>query len=92
VVVDTSALLAILLGEPERDLFIALLAQAQDSLRRLQRDRCHPRIGGRAALSSRGALASRAAAGGYSPSLRSGVRSSGSSSSISFVKMRSERL
>jgi MGT family glycosyltransferase len=30
--------------------------------------------------------------GGYSPSRRSGVRSSGSSSSISFVKMRSERL
>ena len=29
---------------------------------------------------------------GYSPSRRSGVRSSGSSSSISFVKMRSERL
>jgi hypothetical protein len=28
----------------------------------------------------------------YSPSVRSGVRSSGSSSSISFVKMRSERL
>jgi UDP:flavonoid glycosyltransferase YjiC (YdhE family) len=30
--------------------------------------------------------------GSYSPSVRSGVRSSGSSSSISFVKMRSERL
>jgi hypothetical protein len=29
---------------------------------------------------------------GYSPSLRSGVRSNGSSRSISFVKMRSERL
>ncbi len=28
----------------------------------------------------------------YSPSLRSGVRSSGSSSSISFVKIRSVRL
>ena len=28
----------------------------------------------------------------YSPSLRSGVRSSGSSRSISLVKMRSERL
>ena len=30
--------------------------------------------------------------GGYSPAARSGVRSSGSASSISFVKMRSERL
>jgi WD40 repeat protein len=36
--------------------------------------------------------ARRATAGGYSPSLRSGVRSSGSASSISLVKMRSERL
>jgi len=32
VVVDTSALLAILLGEPERDQFIALLARADDPL------------------------------------------------------------
>jgi ribonuclease VapC len=32
VVVDTSALLAVLLGEPERDRFIALLADAEDSL------------------------------------------------------------
>jgi ribonuclease VapC len=32
VVVDASALLAILLGEPERDRFIALLAAAQDPL------------------------------------------------------------
>lgn len=31
-VVDTSALLAILFGEPERDRFIALLAQADDPL------------------------------------------------------------
>ena len=31
-------------------------------------------------------------AGGYSPAVRSGVRSSGSASSISLVKMRSERL
>ena len=34
----------------------------------------------------------RALGGPYSPSLRSGVRSSGSASSISFVKIRSERL
>jgi ribonuclease VapC len=32
VVVDTSALLAILLGEAERDRFVALLAEAQDPL------------------------------------------------------------
>jgi len=32
VVVDTSALLAVLLGEPERDPFIAVLADAQDPL------------------------------------------------------------
>jgi ribonuclease VapC len=32
VVVDTSALLAILLGEPERDRFIAVLASAHDPL------------------------------------------------------------
>lgn len=32
VVLDTSALLAILFGEPERDRFIALLAQAEDPL------------------------------------------------------------
>lgn len=31
-VVDTSALLAVLLGEPERDPFIAVLADAQDPL------------------------------------------------------------
>lgn len=31
-VVDTSALLAVLFGEPERDRFIALLADAEDAL------------------------------------------------------------
>lgn len=31
-VIDTSALVAVLLGEPERDLFIALLAGAEDPL------------------------------------------------------------
>jgi ribonuclease VapC len=32
VVLDTSALLAVLLGEPERDRFVALLAEADDPL------------------------------------------------------------
>jgi ribonuclease VapC len=32
VVLDTSALLAVLLGEPERDRFVALLADAEDPL------------------------------------------------------------
>jgi ribonuclease VapC len=32
VVIDTSALLAVLLGEPERDVFIELLADAEDPL------------------------------------------------------------
>jgi hypothetical protein len=69
-VVDTSALLAVLLGY--LDELLAAAASGCDHVA-LREEEVH-------------------APAAYSPSARSGVRSSGSSSSISFVKMRSERL
>ena len=60
--------------------------------RRRAPERPRPRAGRHAGARRPDLAAGARPAGGYSPAARSGVRSSGSASSISFVKMRSLRL